>query len=87
MAPITTFAEGTLVNVLEIQGRPDLVHRMESMGIYPGKQAHIIRVLGQAIVIQTGHTRLAIRTSSHLQIMAETLPTSQRNTSLNYATA
>ena len=66
MSPITNFSNGTTVNILNVMGRPDLVHRMEAMGVVPGKEIKVLRVQGKAVVLQSGHTRLAIRTSAHL---------------------
>lgn len=61
--PIEQFSEGTLVELSAITGERNFCRRLESMGLAPGKQVRILKSRGQALLLKTAHTRLALRLS------------------------
>ena len=69
--PIANFAGGEHVRIVTINGVPLLCHRLHAMGVFPGREIHILRKQGQSLLIKHGHMSLGIRLSPSFVIEAE----------------
>lgn len=68
---IADFSGGERVRIAAIKGDPSLCHRLHAMGVFPGREVHILRKQGQSLLIKHGHMSLGIRLSPSFVIEAE----------------
>jgi Fe2+ transport system protein FeoA len=74
LAPVQSIAEfsgGEYVRITAISGDSQLCHRLHAMGVFPGREVHILRKQGQSLLIKHGHMSLGIRLSPSFVIEAE----------------
>ena len=67
---IEKFPAGARVEIVGVQGERKFCQRLESMGLLPGKQIHILKRQGQGLLLKCEHSRLALRLSSAFVIQA-----------------
>lgn len=71
MAPITDFTANSQLCICDIAGSRDLRKRIESMGIAIGKNVELLKNVGNAVILKTENTRIAIRVGQGIQIYAQ----------------
>lgn len=69
--PIADFKSGARVKITEIKGDKQLCHRLLSMGIFPGREVHILRKQGASLMLRHGHMCLGVRLAPSFVIEAE----------------
>ena len=70
---IAEFSGGTHLRITEVRGDDKLCHRLQTMGIYPGRQVQVLRRRGNSVTIKHGHMSLGLRLSSDFDIQAVAL--------------
>lgn len=71
--PIAEFEGGARVKITEIKGDEQLCHRLLSMGIFPGREVHILRKQGTSLMLRHGHMCLGVRLAPSFVIEAEAI--------------
>jgi Fe2+ transport system protein FeoA len=68
---VLLFPEGVQIRVVEISGEPELRRRIESMGVFTGSVVTVLQHRGHAVLLKSGHTRIAFRHGEALKIYGE----------------
>jgi ferrous iron transport protein A len=78
--PLGFLAVGEIATIVDIDGQPDLVARLQEMGVRPGNRVRMIRP-GTACLVAIGNHRFAFRGGEAASVLVE----SQGFESLNAA--
>ncbi len=70
VVPLWLLAAGEGGTVVAIDGQPDLVVRLQEMGMRPGCQVHVIRA-GSVSIVAVGNHRFGFRGSEAAFVMVE----------------
>jgi Fe2+ transport system protein FeoA len=68
--PLDHLAPGESGTILEVDGRPDHVHRLHEMGLRPGRPVRMVRS-GGACIVAVGNHRFGFRGSDASLILVQ----------------
>ena len=68
--PLDHLAPGESGTILEVDGRPDHVHRLHEMGLRPGRAVRMVRS-GRACIVAVGNHRFGFRGDDAALILVE----------------
>jgi Fe2+ transport system protein FeoA len=68
--PLDHLAPGETGTILEVDGRPDHVHRLSEMGLRPGRPVRMVRS-GGACIVAVGNHRFGFRGADAALILVE----------------
>jgi Fe2+ transport system protein FeoA len=70
VVPLDHLAPGESGTILEVEGRPDHVHRLNEMGLRPGRPVRMVRS-GGACIVAVGNHRFGFRGADAALILVE----------------
>jgi Fe2+ transport system protein FeoA len=68
--PLDHLAPGESGTILEVDGKPDHVHRLNEMGLRPGRPVRMVRS-GGACIVAVGNHRFGFRGADAALILVE----------------
>jgi ferrous iron transport protein A len=71
--PLELLDAGECGVVTYVDGRPELVHRLEEMGLRSGARVYMVRS-GSPCIVEINHQRFSIRCDESITVLVDVIP-------------